>query len=123
MQNFSWPRRHRALVSAATALVLVHIYAAAGKAQDWPARPVRIVSPFVAGGSSDTMGRILAEKLSERFGQQFFIENRGGAGGLIGTAAVASTPADGYTFMISSIGTHVTSPETLIASKNVSILK
>lgn len=112
MQNFSWPRRRRALVSAATALVLVHIYAAAGNAQDWPAKPVRIVSPFAAGGSSDTMGRVLAEKLSERFGQQFFIENRGGAGGLIGTAAVANAPADGYTFMISSIGTHVTSPVT-----------
>jgi tripartite-type tricarboxylate transporter receptor subunit TctC len=112
MQNVSWLRRCRALVSAAAALVLVHIYAAAGNAQDWPAKPVRIVSPFAAGGSSDTMGRILAEKLSEKLGQQFFIENRGGAGGLIGTAAVASAAADGYTFMISSIGTHVTSPVT-----------
>jgi tripartite-type tricarboxylate transporter receptor subunit TctC len=105
------------LTLSVIAAAMVHVLAGplAGNAQDWPAKPVRIVSSFAAGGSSDTMGRVLAEKLSERFGQQFFVENRGGAGGLIGTAAVASAPADGYTFMISSIGTHVTSP---VASAN-----
>ena len=82
------------------------------RAQDWPAKPVRIVSPFAAGGSSDTVGRIVAEQLSERFGQSFYIENRGGAGGLIGSAAVASAPPDGYTFLVSSIGTHVIAPAT-----------
>jgi tripartite-type tricarboxylate transporter receptor subunit TctC len=110
MRNLAWSSLQHVLACAAAALVLVSVCAALSSAQDWPAKPVRIVSPFAAGGSSDTMGRILAEKLSERFGQQFFLENRGGAGGLIGTAAVASAPADGYTFMISSIGTHVTSP-------------
>lgn len=110
MRSFAWPPGRRAAFAAA--LVFVQALAVTAGAQDWPAKPVRIVSPFAAGGSSDTMGRILAEKLSESFGQQFFIENRGGAGGLIGTAAVAAAPADGYTFMISSIGTHVTSPVT-----------
>jgi tripartite-type tricarboxylate transporter receptor subunit TctC len=81
-------------------------------AQDWPRKPVRIVSPFAAGGSSDTMGRIVAENLSQRMHQQFYIENRGGAGGLIGSAAVANSPPDGYTFLISSIGTHVIAPAT-----------
>jgi tripartite-type tricarboxylate transporter receptor subunit TctC len=77
---------------------------------DWPKKPVRIVSPFAAGGSSDTLGRIIAEDLSQRLRQQFFIENRGGAGGLIGSAYVANAAPDGYTFLISSIGTHVIAP-------------
>jgi tripartite-type tricarboxylate transporter receptor subunit TctC len=81
-------------------------------AQDWPKKPVRIVSPFAAGGSSDAMGRIVAENLSQRMHQQFYVENRGGAGGLIGSAAVANAPPDGYTFLISSIATHVIAPAT-----------
>jgi tripartite-type tricarboxylate transporter receptor subunit TctC len=80
--------------------------------QDWPKKPVRIVSPFAAGGSSDVMGRTVAENLSQRMQQQFYVENRGGAGGLIGSAAVANAPPDGYTFLISSIGTHVIAPAT-----------
>lgn len=81
-------------------------------AQDWPTRAVRIVSPFAAGGSSDTVGRVIGEALSEKFGQQFVLENRGGAGGLIGSVQVAGAPPDGYTFLISSIGTHVIAPLT-----------
>ena len=84
----------------------------AASAADWPAKPVRIVSPFAPGGTSDTLGRLLAEQLTDKFGQSFFVENRGGAGGLIGSAAVASAEPDGSTFLISSIGTHVTSPAT-----------
>jgi Tripartite tricarboxylate transporter family receptor len=82
------------------------------RAADWPARPVRIVWPFAPGGTSHTLGRLLAEQLTERLGQQFFVENRGGAGGLIGSAAVANAEPDGATFLISSVGTHVTSPAT-----------
>jgi tripartite-type tricarboxylate transporter receptor subunit TctC len=80
--------------------------------QDWPTRTVRIVSAFAASGTSDTVGRIIGESLSERFSQQFVLENRGGAGGLIGSAQVARAPPDGYTFLISSIGTHVIAPLT-----------
>jgi hypothetical protein len=65
-------------------------------AQDWPTRAVRVVSPFAAGGSSDTVGRVIGESLSEKFGQQFVLENRGGAGGLIGSSQVAGSPADGW---------------------------
>src|SRR5882672_4661075 len=93
------------------ALALISVLPAAS-AQDWPARPVRIVSPFAAGGSSDTVARIIADALSEKLHQQFYVENRGGAGGLIGSAAVANSPPDGYTFLISSIGTHVIAPAT-----------
>jgi tripartite-type tricarboxylate transporter receptor subunit TctC len=84
----------------------------AAQAQDWPIKAVRIVSPFAAGGSSDTVARIIADDLSGRLHQQFYVENRGGAGGLIGSALVANSPADGYTFLISSIGTHVFAPLT-----------
>jgi tripartite-type tricarboxylate transporter receptor subunit TctC len=93
-------------------LVALGLAAAPAHAQDWPRKPVRIVSPFAAGGSSDTMGRIVAENLSQRMGQQFYVENRGGAGGLIGSAAVANSPPDGATFPISSIATHVIAPTT-----------
>jgi tripartite-type tricarboxylate transporter receptor subunit TctC len=86
--------------------------ATSAAAQEWPARPVRIVSPFAAGGSSDTMGRIVAERLSAQIHQSFYVENRGGAGGLVGSALVANAPPDGYTFLISSIGTHVLAPLT-----------
>src|SRR5262245_37604063 len=82
------------------------------EAADWPAKPVRVVSPFAPGGTSDTLARLLAGELGERLGQIFFVGNRGGAGGLIGSAAVAAAEPDGSTFLISSIGTHVTSPAT-----------
>ncbi len=105
------PARHH-LVAIVTAMVALCCLPVVAKAQDWPRRPVRIVSPFAAGGSSDTMGRIVAEYLGQRLHQQFYIENRGGAGGLIGSALVANSPPDGYTFLISSIGTHVIAPAT-----------
>jgi tripartite-type tricarboxylate transporter receptor subunit TctC len=82
------------------------------RGQDWPTKPVRIVSPFAPGGGSDVMARILADDLGQRFRQQFYVENRGGAGGLIGSAFVANAAPDGYTFVVSSIGTHVLAPAT-----------
>jgi tripartite-type tricarboxylate transporter receptor subunit TctC len=106
-----WFLHPLAVASLVAAVALAALGDAAG-AQDWPRKPVRIVSPFAAGGSSDTMGRIVADELSRETGQQFYIENRGGAGGLIGSALVANAPADGYTFLISSIGTHVIAPAT-----------
>lgn len=97
--------------AVALGMILASLPAGA-QAQDWPARPVRIVSPFAPGGSSDTLGRLLAEQLSQKFGQQFYVENRGGAAGLIGSAAVANAEPDGYTFLISSVATHVIAPAT-----------
>jgi tripartite-type tricarboxylate transporter receptor subunit TctC len=103
--------RHRFIVSALAVLTGAATLAMA-RAETWPAKPVRIVSPFAPGGGSDTVGRVIAEQLSRRFGEQFVVENRGGAGGLIGTAAVANASPDGYTYVVSSIGTHVIAPIT-----------
>jgi tripartite-type tricarboxylate transporter receptor subunit TctC len=88
------------------------LFLAPCQAADWPTRPVRVVSPYAAGGASDTVARVVAEQISEDLHQQFFIENRAGAGGLIGAAAVANAKPDGYTFVVSSIGTLVTAPAT-----------
>jgi tripartite-type tricarboxylate transporter receptor subunit TctC len=71
-------------------------------AQDYPTRPVRIVIPLSPGGTTDVPGRIIAQKLSEALGQQFFVENRAGAGGTIGTDYVAKSRPDGYTLLLSA---------------------
>jgi tripartite-type tricarboxylate transporter receptor subunit TctC len=68
----------------------------------YPARPVRIIVPFAAGGPGDLIARLVAQKLSEGLGRQFYVENQGGAGGNIGMGMVARAPADGYTIMIAS---------------------
>ncbi len=81
-------------------------------AADWPTKPVRIIAPYAAGGSADTLGRAFGEQLSAAFQQQFFVENRGGAGGLVGSAAVAHADPDGYTLVVSSLGSHVIATAT-----------
>jgi tripartite-type tricarboxylate transporter receptor subunit TctC len=86
-----------------------------GRAQDgsrggWPDRPVRIVVPFTPGGSSDIIARALAAELQDAFGQPFVVENRGGAGGTIGTELVAHAPPDGYTLLMGHIGTLAVNP-------------
>ena len=77
-------------------------------AQSYPSRPVRIVVPLSPGGFADTPARILAPRLSEQFGKQFFVENRPGAGGTIGWDFVAKQPPDGYTIAITG-ATHLIS--------------
>ena len=79
-------------------------------AQEWPARAVKIVVPFAPGGSADTLGRMVAQKLSEQLKESFVIENRGGAGGALGSDLVAKAAPDGYTFVVSGIASHVIAP-------------
>jgi tripartite-type tricarboxylate transporter receptor subunit TctC len=79
-------------------------------AQEWPTRPVRIVSPFAAGGTADILARMVADHLSSVFKQQFFVENRTGAGGAIGVQGVATSPPDGYNLVITNISMLVTIP-------------
>ena len=71
-------------------------------AQQYPTKPVKIIIPFPAGGVTDLAGRLIAQKLSEKLGQQFYIENIAGAGGNLGMAQVARSPGDGYTILLSS---------------------
>lgn len=71
-----------------------------GMAEEWPVRPVKIVVPYAAGGGSDTVARILAERFSTVFGQQFYVENRTGANGTIAADYVAHSPGDGYTLFL-----------------------
>lgn len=81
-------------------------------AQSWPSKPVRIVVPWPPGGSADMIGRILAEHLGNAFGQSVVVENRPGASGMVGSAAVAHADPDGSTFVISGIPSHVVAPAT-----------
>ncbi len=75
----------------------------AAHAQDYPNRPVRLIVPFPAGGSNDVVGRLIAHQLGQQLGQQVIVDNRGGAGGVIGTEAAANSAPDGYTLLIVSI--------------------
>ena len=76
--------------------------AAAGEAsaQNWPDRPIKVIVPYAAGGATDAIARPWAEELSKAFGQQFVIENRGGASGMIGVEALVKSPPDGYTIIM-----------------------
>ena len=90
--------RRRVLVGAAAALATPFLLRSAS-AQGWPARPVRVIIPYPAGGGADTTGRILFSRLGEVWGQQFVIDNRGGAGGTIAEAVAAKADPDGYTVL------------------------
>jgi tripartite-type tricarboxylate transporter receptor subunit TctC len=72
----------------------------------WPNKPVRIVVPFAAGGTTDILARAIAPELSKAFGQQFIVDNRAGAGGNVGAEIVAHAPPDGYTLLMGTVGTH-----------------
>jgi tripartite-type tricarboxylate transporter receptor subunit TctC len=84
------------------ALMATLISGAAGAQGAYPQHPVKIVAPFAAGGPSDLIGRILADKLSSSLKQQFYVEDHAGAGGNIGMTLVARSPADGYTILVAS---------------------
>ena len=95
----------------AIAILLGGIVTTTALAQDnYPSRPVTMVVPQAPGGANDTVGRILAHRLSENLGKQFIIDNRPGAGGNIGTAAVAKAPKDGYTLLVTVNSAHVINP-------------
>ena len=93
---------------AALAIVL---FSASIHAQPWPARTVKIIAPFSPGGSADTLGRVIAQKLTEQLKENFIVENRPGAGGALGSDLVAKAPPDGYTLVVSGIASHVIAPQ------------
>jgi tripartite-type tricarboxylate transporter receptor subunit TctC len=96
----------------AVALVsgVVCLQAVAAPAADWPTRPIRIIAPSTPGGAADMFARLLCEQFSETLHERCFVENRAGAGGLIGTAATAQAAPDGYTLTTSSTAYHVIAP-------------
>jgi len=93
-------------IARAAAFAAAFLVSPALQAEDYPNRPVRVVVPFAPGGPTDVGARLIAEKLSERAGKQFYIENVPGAGGNIGTAQVAKAHPDGYTILI-TVNSHV----------------
>lgn len=99
--------RHRVLAGVFAGMTLA--MAAAAWSQSYPAKPVRLISPFPPGGGSDVVGRILAPKLAEAMGPQFLVENRTGAAGNVGAAFVATSAPDGYTLLVAN-NTVVTNP-------------
>jgi tripartite-type tricarboxylate transporter receptor subunit TctC len=92
------------------ALLSLSAFGAAGSAQTYPDRVVRIVNPFPPGGSVDVMARLLAQKLTDELGQQFILENRAGAGGNTGAESVAKSEPDGYTLLFTAPGPLVVNP-------------
>jgi tripartite-type tricarboxylate transporter receptor subunit TctC len=97
-------RRIRKLVALVTLAPMLAILAGPAGAETYPARSVRMIVPFAAAGPTDVIGRIIAQKLSEDLGQQFYVENVPGGGGNTGTAQAAKSPADGYTILVVSTG-------------------
>jgi len=94
---------------AGAAILLLALAAPASAADDYPNRPVRLIIPFPPGGSNDVVGRLVAKQLSEKLGQQVFVDNRVGAGGVLGTQAASVAVPDGYTLLVISIA-HAVNP-------------
>ncbi len=100
-------RRNRfSLIVAAVGVLFVH----PALAQTYPGKPIRIVVPFPAGGNADIFARALSQKMAESWSQGVVVDNRAGAAGIIGTQLVAKAPADGYTLLMGTTGTHTTNP-------------
>src|SRR5712672_493510 len=100
--------RRRCLGAAAILTCIVSFTAPA--AAEWPDRPVRVVVPFAAGGAADVIARLFSESLGTVFSQQFIVENRAGAGGIVGAQTVARADPDGYTLIGAGMSSHVLAP-------------
>jgi tripartite-type tricarboxylate transporter receptor subunit TctC len=101
--------RRRLLVGAAAA-TLPTWWVSARAQEGWPNKPIRMIVPFAAGGTSDALARLLGQKLTEVLKQTIVVDNKGGAGGVIGSDAVAKSPPDGYTFVLGTISSHAINP-------------
>ncbi len=107
-------RRGGLLIAFVLALVAAGAFAGPAAAETYPVRPVRIIVPYGAGGIADLMLRLVARKLSDRFGQQFIVDNRPGAAGIVGINAVVTSEPDGYT--LAMIGGGLTTAKSLFKS-------
>jgi tripartite-type tricarboxylate transporter receptor subunit TctC len=103
--HMKFPRRKFLRLAAGAAVPAVSSFASPfAHGQAYPARPVRMIVPYAPGGQTDAIGRLISQKLSERFGKQFVIENVGGGGGTAGTGRAAQAAHDGYTLLVSDTG-------------------
>jgi tripartite-type tricarboxylate transporter receptor subunit TctC len=112
------PVNRRTILAGAAALALPSAWA---QASDYPARPVRVIVAFTAGGTTDILARAVSQKLSERLKQPFVIDNKPGAGGNIGTELAARATPDGYTLIVNSVGPIAVNP-TLYSKLNINPL-
>ena len=106
----AFPRPLRAALLGGAFIFSTFTLCAPVLAQAYPVKPVKVIVPFGPGGSADTLGRLASTKLSESLGQSFVVENRGGAGGLVGSEFVAKSAADGYTLVVSGVASHAIGP-------------
>lgn len=97
--------KRRQALTGALLLMPALLASPMARAADWPERPIRMILPFAAGSGADTVGRTFAEELAKGLGQPVIVDNKGGGGGLAGTAEGARAPADGYTLLLTSQGT------------------
>ena len=102
--SFPWMKRLAAVALAAVGTVVAGQAGASQTAEAWPNRPVTVIVPFGAGGNMDIVARAVAQGMSEEYGQSFIVENRPGAGGMVGAQYTARATPDGYTFMIGGMG-------------------
>ena len=103
----------RLMITGAAALCTGFVSASVAFAQAFPTKPITLVVPFAAGGSTDIVARIVGQKMGELLGQTVVIENRAGAGGSVGSNAVAKSTPDGYTILMGTISTHAINPAVL----------
>ena len=101
-------KRGKNMLTRLTAAVFGILLALCGSApaQNYPSKPLTMIIPFAAGGPTDVLGRVIAQRMSEIMGQQVVVENVGGAGGMTGSKRVADAAPDGYTFVLGTVGTH-----------------
>ena len=95
-------RRVTLVLLSVSALLAAATLPGISSAQDYPAKPIKLIIPYPPGGATDVIGRIVALKMSEALGQQLIVDNRAGATGSIGAGAAATSPADGYTLLLPS---------------------
>lgn len=105
------PRRTVLAALLAAPLMMLGVSAHASDASDFPSKPIRMIVPFGPGTTTDTISRLVADRMAQELGQSIVVENRAGAGGTIGTSQVARSSADGYTIVMGTVGTHAINKE------------
>ena len=110
MHRFPAPACRAALLAASLAIALPALWPSAALSQAYPAKPVTFIVPFPPGGGTDITARVVATRLSQKWGQSVVVENKAGAAGILGADTVAKAKPDGYTLLIANVGTQSINP-------------